>query len=657
MTKYARQRAPRDAHLVHERDREPLRARRRRRRRTCGAASATTGASATTSSFPASATAARASRRTCRRSSAPRTSTGMEFPLLNAVEDVNERAEAAPGREGRRRSSATTLSGRRFAIWGLAFKPRTDDMREAPSIVIIEGCSSAAREHRGARPRGARRGAARSSATASPTTASTTTRSPGADALLIVTEWNEFRRPDFARMKQLMQPPDHLRRPQPLRARTSCASTGFTLRPDRPRGRARPSGEAGAWARILITGGAGFIGSHLCERFLADGDDVICMDNFLTGSPDNIAHLLGNPRFTFIQQDVTNYVYVDGHARRDPALRVAREPDRLPRAADPDAQGRLARHAQGARPRQGEGRALPARVDLRGLRRPARPPAERGLLGQRQPDRPARRLRRGQALRRSHDHGLPPLPRRRDAHRPHLQHLRPAHAAATTAASCRTSSRRRCAARPITVYGDGVADAELLLRRPTWSKASCASCARTTTDPVNVGNPRRDDRSCSSPSASSALTGSKSEIVYQPLPVDDPKVRQPDITLARRVLNDWQPVVSRRGRSEAHDRRTSRQDARTRTAVKILVTGGAGFIARTSSDAYIAARPRGRHRRRPLDRQAREPAPRPRSSITPTSARPRRARSSGTSVRRCCRTTPRRWTSGSRSPIPPSTRA
>src|SRR6185503_14999775 len=64
--------------------------------------------------------------------------------------------------------------------------------------------------------------------------------------------------------------------------------------------------------RVLITGGAGFIGSHLCERFLGDGDDVICMDNFLTGSPDNIAHLFKNPKFTFIQQDVTNYIYVAG---------------------------------------------------------------------------------------------------------------------------------------------------------------------------------------------------------------------------------------------------------------------------------------------------------------------------------------------------------
>src|SRR5881296_3027042 len=65
-------------------------------------------------------------------------------------------------------------------------------------------------------------------------------------------------------------------------------------------------------ARILITGGAGFIGSHLCERFLAEGDDVICMDNFLTGTPDNVAHLFADRRFTFIQQDVTTYIYVKG---------------------------------------------------------------------------------------------------------------------------------------------------------------------------------------------------------------------------------------------------------------------------------------------------------------------------------------------------------
>src|SRR5207342_3823957 len=65
-------------------------------------------------------------------------------------------------------------------------------------------------------------------------------------------------------------------------------------------------------ARILVTGGAGFIGSHLCERLLGEGNHVICIDNFLTGSPDNIAPFLGNQRFQFIQQDVTNFVYVPG---------------------------------------------------------------------------------------------------------------------------------------------------------------------------------------------------------------------------------------------------------------------------------------------------------------------------------------------------------
>jgi dTDP-glucose 4,6-dehydratase len=64
--------------------------------------------------------------------------------------------------------------------------------------------------------------------------------------------------------------------------------------------------------RILITGGAGFIGSHLCDRLLADGHTVIAMDNLSTGSTDNIAHLAGHERFTFVKHDVTNYIFVEG---------------------------------------------------------------------------------------------------------------------------------------------------------------------------------------------------------------------------------------------------------------------------------------------------------------------------------------------------------
>ena len=64
--------------------------------------------------------------------------------------------------------------------------------------------------------------------------------------------------------------------------------------------------------RVLITGGAGFLGSHLCDRFLAEGHSVIAMDNLITGTTDNIAHLAGNPRFSYIKHDVTNYIFIEG---------------------------------------------------------------------------------------------------------------------------------------------------------------------------------------------------------------------------------------------------------------------------------------------------------------------------------------------------------
>ncbi|MFQ5578134.1 MAG: SDR family NAD(P)-dependent oxidoreductase, partial [Anaerolineae bacterium] len=64
--------------------------------------------------------------------------------------------------------------------------------------------------------------------------------------------------------------------------------------------------------RVLITGGAGFLGSHLCDRFLEEGHTVIAMDNLITGNTANIEHLAGHPNFLFIKHDVTNYIYVEG---------------------------------------------------------------------------------------------------------------------------------------------------------------------------------------------------------------------------------------------------------------------------------------------------------------------------------------------------------
>ena len=64
--------------------------------------------------------------------------------------------------------------------------------------------------------------------------------------------------------------------------------------------------------RSLVTGGAGFLGSHLCDKLLAEGHDVVCLDNLSTGDVANIAHLKGNPHFSFVHYDVTNYLFIDG---------------------------------------------------------------------------------------------------------------------------------------------------------------------------------------------------------------------------------------------------------------------------------------------------------------------------------------------------------
>ena len=185
-------------------------------------------------------------------------------------------------------------------------------------------------------------------------------------------------------------------------------------------------------ATCLVTGGAGFLGSHLCDELLRRGHRVICVDNFETGSLANIEHIR-EPEFRHVQRRHHRAVLRRRAGRLRLPLRLAGVADRLPAAAAAHAEGRQLRDAQLARPGQAAPRALPARLDVGGLRRPAGPPAARDLLGPREPDRPARRLRRGQALRRGADDGLPPPAGRRHGDRAHLQHLRAAHAPARRA--------------------------------------------------------------------------------------------------------------------------------------------------------------------------------------------------------------------------------
>ena len=218
----------------------------------------------------------------------------------------------------------------------------------------------------------------------------------------------------------------------------------------------------------LVTGGAGFLGSHLCDELLRRGNRVICVDNLETGSLTNIEHIRV-PEFRFLQVDIVDPYFVDEPVDVVYHLASPGVADRLPAPAAAHAQGRLLRHAPHARPGQGPSRPLPAGLDQRGLRRPADPSAGGELLGPRQPDRPARRLRRGQALRRGADDGLPPPAGRRHGDHPHLQHLRPPHARQRRPRDPRVPLAG-ASGKPITVFGDG-SQTRSFCYVETWSAA------------------------------------------------------------------------------------------------------------------------------------------------------------------------------------------
>ena len=179
----------------------------------------------------------------------------------------------------------------------------------------------------------------------------------------------------------------------------------------------------------LVTGGAGFLGSHLCDELLRRGHRVICVDNLETGSLANIEHIRDDA-FVHRNLDIIEPYFVDEPIDFVYHLASPASPIDYLRLPLHTLKVGLVRHAPHARARQDPPGPVPDRVDQRGVRRPAGASAAGELLGPRQPDRPARRLRRGQALRRGADDGLPPPAGRRHRDRPDLQHVRPADAPA-----------------------------------------------------------------------------------------------------------------------------------------------------------------------------------------------------------------------------------
>ena len=290
--------------------------------------------------------------------------------------------------------------------------------------------------------------------------------------------------------------------------------------------------------RVLVTGGAGFLGSHLCDFLLARGAEVLSMDNLITGSIENIAHLR-DPRFTFLKYDVTNYIYVAGPL--DYVLHFASPASPVDYQQHPIQTlkvGAMGTHkALGIAKEKGAKFLLASTSEVYGdpLVHPQReeywgnvnPVGPRGVYDE------AKRFAEAMTMAYHRFHGVDTrIARIFNTFGPRMR-LNDGRAIPTFITQALVNQ-------PLTVHGDGsqtrsfcfIADMVEGLWRLMQSGV---------TEPVNLGNPQEMSL-LELAKRILALSGSASQIVFTPLPVDDPKVRQPDITRARTLLG-WEPAV------------------------------------------------------------------------------------------------------------------
>ena len=291
--------------------------------------------------------------------------------------------------------------------------------------------------------------------------------------------------------------------------------------------------------RIVVLGGAGFVGSHLCERLIAAGHDVLCADNFYTGSRENIAHLLGNPRFELIRHDVTFPLYVEV----DEIYNLACPASPIHYGVDPVQTTKTSVH--GAINMLGLAKRVGAKILQASTSEvygdPDVHPQREDYWGNVNPIGP----------RSCYDEG------KRCAETLFFDYWRQYRLRVKVARIFNTYGPRMhpndgrvvsnfivqaLRGDPITLFGDGsqtrsfcyVADLIDGLVRLMGSPDDF-------TGPVNLGNPVEMTVAALARKIVD-LTGSSSTIEFRPLPEDDPRQRQPDITLARERL-DWKPVV------------------------------------------------------------------------------------------------------------------
>jgi dTDP-glucose 4,6-dehydratase len=292
--------------------------------------------------------------------------------------------------------------------------------------------------------------------------------------------------------------------------------------------------------RVLITGGAGFIGSHLADRFLAEGHQVIVMDNLVTGDAANIAHLFGREDFHFIKHDVTNYIYVEGPL--DAVLHFASPAspvDYLRLPIQTLKVGALGTHkalglalAKKARfllastsEVYGDPLVHPQTEDYWGN---VNPVGLRGVYDE------AKRFAEAMTMAYHRYHGVDTrIVRIFNTFGPRMR-LNDGRAVPNFISQALKNE-------PLTIYGDGSQTRSLIYVRDEV-EGIYRLLMSDVTDPVNIGNPQ-EMTILQLAAKIRELTGSRSEITYHPLPQDDPHVRQPDITQARERLG-WGPRVS-----------------------------------------------------------------------------------------------------------------
>ena len=291
--------------------------------------------------------------------------------------------------------------------------------------------------------------------------------------------------------------------------------------------------------RTMVTGGAGFLGSHLCDRLIKEGHEVICMDNLITGDTDNIAHLLGNPKFKFIKHDVTEYIFIEGPIDNILHFASPASPiDYLELPIQTLKVGSLGTHKALGLAKEKQARFLLASTsEVYGD--PLIHPQPENYYGNVNPIGPrgvydeAKRFAEALTMAYHRYHGVATrIVRIFNTYGPRMR--------LNDGRVVPTFLYQALKGEDLTIFGDG-SQTRSFCYVSDLIEGICRLLFSAINEPVNIGNPhemtiiefaRKID----------ALAGGNGNIVFKPLPQDDPKVRQPDITRARELLG-WAPAV------------------------------------------------------------------------------------------------------------------